>query len=350
MMWQLTEPSYLWILIVLPGAFWFVFRHGQGNGAVYPPTGNLPRLPRSLRHLATDIARIVFLTGIALLMVAMAGPQTRDIRVTERSEAIAIQMVVDVSGSMAGLDFASPETIHATPGSTRLDIAKKSFSEFVRRRPHDAIGLITFGGYAVSRVPLTFDHELLQRMIDDVHIPGSEYDHAGYLRRPEEQMTAIGDALALACARLENTEIVSRIVVFLSDGESNFGIVEPDDAIQLAKSMGIRVYTIAVGSDDKVPFLQHQPDGRTVILRMFVGLDTDLLQRIADTKGGRYFHADDAEGLEQAMAAIDAMETTVTEKQVVEHRAEKLHWPLTLGLLLLIGSISVRCGLDGRLI
>lgn len=347
---QLANPSFLWIFIVLAVAIWFVFRRCQGDGAVYPPTGHLPRIPRSFRHFVADTTRIASITGIALLIVALARPQTRDTRIEEKQEAIAIQMVVDVSGSMAGLDLAAPETLRDGEFRTRLDVVKDAFSEFVRRRPHDAIGLITFGGYAVSRVPLTFDHDLLQHIINNVEIPGSEYDREGHLRRPEEQMTAIGDALALACARLENTDIASRIVVFLSDGESNFGIIDPDDAIRLADSMGIRVYTIAAGSEEMVPFLSHDPRGRPMIQRVFVGLDTDLLQRMAHTTGGRYFHVDDAAGMELALAAIDDMETTVTDQQIVEHTSEKQHWPLTLGLLLLIGAISIRCGVEGKLI
>ncbi len=351
-MWRAGDPSFLWLFILLAAATWHVFRRraGTGTGTVYPPTGHLSRLPRSVRHVLVDLSRIAFVAGAALLILALARPQRLESHVEETTESIAIFMVADISGSMAGLDFASADAIRAGDHFTRLDAVKDVFSEFVRQRPHDAIGLITFGGYAVTRVPLTFDHNLLQHVIDDVTLSGYENQRTEFLQDPAERMTAIGDALALACARLEETEIPSRVVVLLSDGESNYGIIDPDKAIRIAVAHGIRVHTIAVGSEGPVPFLDYDPLGRPLIRQAVIGLDTELLRRMADTTAGHYFHVTDPEGMEAAINAIDDLETTTIEHRLREHYTEDHGWLLGLGLLLLILAVTVRCGVSGELI
>ncbi len=349
-MWRLGNPSFLWLFLLLAAAVWRIFRFRAGTGTVYPPTGHLPRFSRSWRHALVAGSRIGFVTGIALLILALARPQRIESRIEETTESIAIFMVADVSGSMAGLDFATADAIRAGDVFTRLDAVKDMYSEFVRRRPHDAIGLITFGGYAVTRVPLTFDHELLQLVIDDVTIPGHEEPRMEALQNPAERMTAIGDALALACARLDETEIASRVVVFLSDGESNYGIIEPDEAIRMAATRGIRVHTIAVGTDGPVPFLDYDSLGRPVIREAVIGLDAELLQRMADITGGHSFHVEDPRGMEAALNAIDELETTTIEHQRTEHLLEVHAWLLGLGLLLLIPAITAHYGLSDELI
>lgn len=347
-MWRLADPKMLWLLLVLPAVLWFVYRRRPGPAMVYPLVGHVPRTPLTARHLAVIAGRPVFTAGIALMILALARPQKLLSRVSIESDAVAIQMAIDVSGSMAGLDFSNPEDIRNGIFRTRLDVVKDVFADFVHRRPSDLIGLITFGGYAISRAPLTFDHDLLLHLLADIEIPGSQYDRFGQPINPEDSMTAIGDALALACARMNDTNMASRIVVFLSDGESNFGIIQPEEAIQIARSLGIKVYTIGVGREGPVPFIGRDLLGRHVIQQADIGMDIELLQRMAEETGGHYFHVEDPAGLSQAMNAIDRLEKTTAEQQVYELYREKLLWPLLIGLLLACGAATTLYGITGK--
>ncbi len=348
-MWQMADPEIFILIIPLTAAAWFVFRRRKpGCAMVYPPCGHLPPLPRSGRIMAANAARAGFVAGAALTIFALARPQTLGSRVIRQKEIVAIQMTVDVSGSMAGLDFSSPEMISSGDYLTRLDVVKKVFTEFVGKRPNDLIGLITFGGYATSLVPLTFDHQLLKHVLDDISIPSEQYDGHGLLLHPDEQMTAVGDALALACARFNDVDIASRIVVFLSDGESNFGIIEPAEAILIARNMGVRVYTIAVGTDNPVPFLAYDALGRGTVRHTAIAMDYDLLQRMAEETGGNYYHVKDTDSLEMAMRDIDILEKTPAEFEVFTRRNEKMAWPLTAGLFILLAAVTLSCALNGE--
>lgn len=350
-MWQFADVSLVWLpLILLVLVAWRIFRRRRGAATVYPLTSHLPPLPRSGRLIVMATTRFAFLAGSLLIIIALARPQVVHTRITQRPDNLAIQMVVDVSGSMAALDFASPEEIRDGEYHTRLDVVKEVFSDFIQGRPDDLIGLITFGGYAISRVPLTADHDLLRFILDDIAIPTDQTDREGRLLNPAEQMTALGDALALACARLADIDIASRVVVLLSDGESNFGIIEPDEATRIARAMQIRVYTIAVGTEDKVPFLGRDMAGRPAIQHAVIGLDSELLQRMADPTGGLAFHVSDPDGLTAAMSAIDKLETSPAEPLTLELYNEQMAWPLSLGLIFILMAITTRCVLDGEII
>lgn len=349
-MWRLANPAMLLWLLALVVAGWFVYRRRPAPAMIYAPAARLPYLPVTARQVTVSVTRAVFLAGIALTIIALARPQRLHSRIKQRTEALAIQMVVDISGSMAGLDFSPPEAMTSGNFRTRLDVVKELFSDFVGRRPNDLIGLVTFGGYAVSRVPLTFDHDLLRHVLADVEIPGSEYDRQGRLLNPEDQMTAIGDALALACARLADTNIATRIIVFLSDGESNAGVIEPETGISIARSMGIRVYSVAVGTEGRVPFLGRDMMGRPVLQHAQIGMDRELLERMATETGGSYYPVEDPDALEQALSVIDQLETTPLEHTVFERHTEKMAWPLGLGLLLILAAASGRCACDGEIV
>lgn len=345
---QLADPWMALLLAALPAAAWRMFRRRRGPGMLYAPAGRLPPQAPSARIRAVAIARVFFLLGLALIAIALSRPRKLLGRYRVPVDGIAIQVVADVSGSMAGLDFSTPEELRAGIFRTRLDAVKEAFTDFIGRRPNDSIGLIAFGGYAVSLAPLTFDHDLLLHVLEDMEIPAGQYDREGRLLNPDEQMTAIGDALALACARLSETEAASRIVVLLSDGESNFGVIEPEEAIDIARAMNIRVYTIAVGGDGRAPILMRDHAGRPVLREVYIGMDTELLRRIAAATGGRSFEVGDAAAFEAALAEIDELETSPMEREIVERHAGKTAWPLAAGLLLIAASVTMRCALEGE--
>jgi len=331
----LGSPYYLLLLLVLAVAGWFVLRRRVRQALLFSAFQRLPANRATWRTRLQPIVPLLILVGLILLIIALARPQTIFSRTLRKSDAIAIQMVVDCSGSMQALDFATPDKQR-----TRLDVVKETFGKFVQQRPGDLIGLETFGGFASSRVPLTLDHSALLHSLQGVEIAREQFSKDGQLLNEEEMLTAIGDALATGCTRLDEAGVKSRIMVLLSDGESNTGLIKPDEAAKAAKTMGIKVYTIGVGTTGRAPFLGRDMFGRPAIGYGDVKLDEDQLRSIATTTGGKYFNVKDARGLDQTMAAISKLEKTTINTELFNKYDE--HFPafLAAGLgLLVIGAI-----------
>lgn len=307
----LGSAIYLLLLLPLAVAAWFVYRRRVNQALLFAPFRRLPERRATWRTRLRPLAPLLYLAGAALVILALARPQTVFSRTVRKSDAIAIQMVVDCSGSMQALDFSTQERQR-----TRLDVVKETFAQFIRQRAGDLVGLVTFGGFASSRAPLTLDHEALLHSLQGVETARSRFDAEGQLLNQEEMLTAVGDALATACARLEGSDVKSRIIVLLSDGESNTGIVKPDEAVKAAKAMGVKIYTIGVGSNGRAPFLARDMFGRQTIGWAEVTLDEDLLRRIAGETGGRYFNVTDAKGLAQTLEAIGKLEKTTINTEL----------------------------------
>jgi Ca-activated chloride channel family protein len=312
---------------------------------LFAPAHRIPTHRATWRTRLRPLAPLFYLVGAALAIVALARPQTVFSRTTRRADAIAMQMVVDCSGSMAALDFSTQDAQR-----TRLDVVKETFGRFVGMRPGDLVGLITFGGFASSRVPLTLDHQALLHSLGGVEIPREVYGPNGQPVNAEESLTAIGDALATACARLEKADVKSRVVVLLSDGVSNTGIIKPEDATKAAKTLGIKVYTIGVGSNlAEAPFLARDVFGRTVIARARVELDEDLLRRIAEGAGGQYFNVTDPKGLDRAMEAINKLEKTSINTELYNQYDEHFAVLLVPALVLVMLGTALNAWL-GRML
>jgi Ca-activated chloride channel family protein len=340
---RLASPYYLLLLIPAAAGAFFVLRRRTRSGLLFSATGRLPSATRSWRIATARLCPFLFLAGLAAITLALSRPQTVLSRSHRTSDVIAIEMVADVSGSMEALDM-SRKTATGWEYRTRLDAVKDAFREFVEQRPRDLIGLVTFGGYATTRCPLTLDHRALLHILEGVEVPDPERDSSGEITDPEELMTAIGDALATACARLKEAQAESRIAVLLSDGESNTGAVEPMEAVKVAEKLGIKVYTIGVGSTGLAAFMVDTPLGSRRIRRRVV-LDEELLRAIADRTGGKYFNVKDKEGLQQALGEIDKLEKTEIEREVYYRYRELYRWFLVPGLaLLLLGaSLNMLC-------
>ncbi|MBI2437671.1 MAG: VWA domain-containing protein [Lentisphaerae bacterium] len=335
-MFRFADPYYLLLLIPLAAAAWAVLARRRSQAILFAPTHRLRTAPWSWRTAALVVAPALFLAGALLAIIALARPQTVFARTARQADAIAIQMVVDVSGSMEALDFSTRDAVR-----TRLDVVKETFNQFIAKRPDDLIGLVTFGGYATSRVPLTIDHSALRHVLKGVQIPKPALDANGQLANQEELLTAIGDAMATACARLEKSEIKSKIIVLLSDGESNTGIIKPDEAIKAAKALGIKVYTIGVGSNGRAPFMVRDVFGRNVIQYAEVRIDEDLLRRIASTTLAQYFNVRDPKGLARAFADIDKLEKTSIRQEIYNQYTELFSRFLLPGLLALLAATSL---------
>jgi Ca-activated chloride channel family protein len=312
-MFRFAHPAFFLLLVPLAAAVGFVYRRRPRQGLLFSALARVPATGPSWRALAANALPALWLAGLALAIAALARPQTVLSTSRRSADAIAIEMVVDLSGSMEALDL-SVNSAAGTRWQTRLDVVKDTFAEFIRRRPGDLIGLVTFGGYASTRAPLTSDHEALLHVLKGVEIPKATQGADGQIANQEELLTAIGDGLATACARVERAEPKSRIAVLLSDGESNTGVVKPDEAIKVASKLGVKVYTIGVGTTGRAPFRGRDLFGQESIGYAHVTLDEALLRRIAQSTGGRYFNVRDPKGLELAMADIDKLETTRIEK------------------------------------
>ncbi len=322
-------PIALLLFLPLAAAAWFIYRRRVQQALVFSPFHRLPANRATWRTRLRPLAPILYLLGAALAIVALARPQTIFSRTLRKSDAIAIQMVVDCSGSMQALDFSTRDKQR-----TRLDMVKETFAQFIQKRPGDLIGLITFGGFASSRAPLTLDHDALLHSLKGVETPREQFDKGGQLLNQEEMLTAIGDALATGCARMENAEVKSKIMVLLSDGESNTGLIKPEDAAKAAKTMGIKVYSIGIGTTGRAPFLTRDMFGRQTIGYGDVTLDETQLRSLATTTGGRYFNVTDPKGLAQTLETISKLEKTTINTELFNKYDEHFLFFLIPGLAL----------------
>ncbi len=280
------------------------------------------RTPTSLRALAARALPLLASAGLACLVVAMARPQEVDRERIRETEGIDIVLALDTSQSMEQLDYRL-----GGRDASRLEVAKEVIARFVGDRPDDRIGLVVFGEEALTQVPLTLDHDAMQQFLDRVQI-GMVGGRA----------TAVGDGLAIGLQRLEELEGDSRILILLTDGSNNAGQIKPLEAAEAAKALGIKVYTIGVGSAG---------GGGGFFGMRRSDLDERSLQAIAKTTEGRYFRAGDAETLAEVYEIINGLEVSTAEVKELVHREERFHrWLFAgLGLLLLnllLGETALR--------
>lgn len=260
------------------------------------------------------------LAALALLIVAAARPQLGRAASEVRSEGIDIMLAVDVSSSMLAEDFQLDGG-----RANRLDAVKSVVREFLAKRPNDRVGLVLFAARPYTQAPLTLDHGWLLANLDRAQI--------GLI----EDGTAVGSALATAIGRLEASEAKSKVVILLTDGQSNAGKVPPLTAAESAKALGYRVYTIGAGTRGTAPYPQIDPFGRKIYVNMPVDVDEDTLAKVAEATGGRYFRATDTESLRQVYADIDQLETTSQEGLQYLDYDELYVWFGLAALLLLAG-------------
>ena len=322
----MSFASPMMLLLAFPLAFaaWRLLRRARRSG---------------IRFAAAS--PFIMLAGLALLLVAAARPRTPLAHGRRSVDAIAIAMTVDVSGSMDALDL-TPKGVQYSRETTRLAVVKKLFAEFVEKRPDDLIGLVTFGGYASTRSPLTADHEALLNVLKGVEIPSVAIDAQGRPIAQDEQMTAIGDGLATALARLKDAKPKSKIVILLSDGVSNTGAVEPDDAAKAAAKMGVKVYAIGVGTRSRnTPIIGRDFFGRAVVQYADMTFDEKQLKSIASATGGTYFPVNDRDSLEKALEEIDQLETTALDADTYDRWNEHFASFLVVGALLVFLAVSL---------
>ena len=261
--------------------------------------------------------------ALALLIVAAARPQSSEAREIIRGEGVDISLAVDISGSMAALDFDP---------SDRLDVAKDVISEFIEQREYDRIGVVAFASNAFVHSPPTVDHDTLSLLMKDVKLAS---------QLGIEDGTAIGMGLATAASILKDSEAESRVVVLLTDGVNNSGEIDPMTAAAAAETLGIRVYTVGMGSPEiELGSIWNQSRSRRG--GQAFNLDEDTLKEIAARTGGKYYLATDTEGLRQIYEEINSLEKSEYEVSVYTKHEELAHWPLIPAAILLMFEIVAR--------
>ncbi|MBR3222153.1 MAG: VWA domain-containing protein [Kiritimatiellae bacterium] len=336
-----ANPWMLVLFVPFAVAAWRLLRRGRKAGIRFSALGRIPAGAAGWRARVAAMTPYLLLAGLALLVLAAARPRTSLAREKKSVDAIAIAMTVDVSGSMDALDL-TPRGERFSRNTTRLAVVKKLFAEFVSKRPDDLIGLVTFGGYAATRSPLTADHEALLNVLKGVEIPSIALDAQGRAIAADEQMTAVGDGLATALARLKDAKPKSKIVILLSDGVSNTGAVEPDEAAAAAAKMGVKVYAIGVGTRSRrTPIFGRDFFGRETIQYVDMTFDEKQLKSIAKRTGGTYFPVNDRDSLEKALDEIDQLETTRLDADVFNRWREHFVPFLLAGAVLILLAVSL---------
>lgn len=313
---------YPWVLWGIPIVWLLVGFHGrlllrrQGLPVARAgENGANKKTSRGLRLRVLALTPHVLRGSVLTLLICAAARPYIDLG-NERRQNAALDMMlaIDTSGSMQALDFTQ-----MGQRINRLSVVKSVVADFMRDRVGDRLGLLVFGSEAYMQVPLTLDHGLLEQALSRIKI-GMAGDG-----------TAIGDGLGLAARRMDGVEAKSKIVILLTDGANTSGILDPKAATDAAKALGIKVYTILVGSDGPVPF----PDGRGFVQYVEMHTDPQLLTYIADTTGGKFFRASDTDALKEIYKTIDKLETTEREAVIFARRQDEFAWFVILALILL---------------
>lgn len=301
-------PWLLLLLLVLPGLLlWRARRPRTRPAAVL--WGTVSGLPRGgARAWLLQFARVLPWVVLALAIVAAARPQQGIQQSEVDSRGVDIVLAIDISRSMNASDMG---------GGTRLDVARATARDFSRGRPHDRVGIVGFAGTAFTQCPLTLDHETLVTLIEGLNFGLAE------------DGTAIGMGLATAVQRLRESRTPSKVVVLLTDGENNRGAIDPLTAADLARALGVKVYSILVGRPSVEPVTVDDPVLGRVQTLMNVGVDERPLVEIARRTGGRFFRAGDASTLTGVYAEIDRLERAPIRALV--YREYRDLGPLLLG-------------------
>ncbi len=314
---SLAHPWVLLLLLVVPASialrWWWRWRLEGGVGLATPP-GTTP--PRTLRGTLQRWLPLLRGLALAILVLALAGPRLGRTKIKSYSEGVDIVLALDISGSMRALDF---------PPGDRIAAAKQVARKFIEGRPGDRLGLVVFASNSYTQCPLTIDHQVLLTLLDAVQI-GDIADG-----------TAVGMAIGNALNRLRDVPGKSRVIVLLTDGMNNAGVLDPLTAANLARTMGVRIYTIGAGTKGQAPYPVEDPIFGRRVQYVEVDIDEETLMAIADATGGLYFRATDLESLQQVYQRIDELEKVKVEtEEYVEYRdlGAYLLWP-ALALVLL---------------
>ncbi|MBD3322852.1 MAG: VWA domain-containing protein [Chitinivibrionales bacterium] len=320
---RFKDPHMLWLLFVWVPMIWlYILREKRLRATVrFSDLSILHSLPQSpwvrMRHILIALRLI----GVGMLIIALARPQKGNTEEEVSTEGVDIILVLDVSTSMKGLDFRP---------RNRLHVAKETIKKFIQKRRHDRIGLVVFAGRSYTKCPLTLDYTILRQFLDEVTF------------NEIEDGTAIGTAIATAANRIKDSYAKSKVIILLTDGANNRGEVAPLTAAEAAGALGIKIYTIGVGKEGKIPYpvqVRNPWTGKvdTRVQMVESELDEQSLVNIADVTKGMFFRAHNPEKLEEIYNTIDTMEKTeIKTKSYTTYSERFFPWLLWGSIILVI--------------
>jgi Ca-activated chloride channel family protein len=304
-----------YFLLLIPLIIYFFVLRRKKSALKFSSVRLLERsgLKKTIKH---RIGRYCITLALILLAVALARPQLDNLDTPVWQKGIDIAIVLDVSGSMESVDMKP----------SRIDAALETIDAFIEKRPNDRIALIIFAGTAYTRIPLTLDHNVIRESLRQVSTSSVNEDG-----------TAIGTAIAVGLNRLKKSDAASKIMLLVTDGENNAGTINPTTASELAGDLGVKVYTIGVGTDKTI--IPVNVYGQIRYQQYEGGLDEELLRQIAEMTGGQYYRARDSKALSQIFSDINQLEKTEFEQDNFKQYTELAYDFIKIGLVLLAAGV-----------
>ena len=312
-------PAFFWLFLLLPLLVWWEWKKSGRKQATLPMSTISPFVAsralglRSWKIMLRRAPFVLRMLAISAIIIGLARPQTRNDETLVNGEGIDIVLCLDISGSMLAQDF--------TPN--RMEAAKNVAQEFIDHRPTDRIGIVIFSGESFTMCPLTTDRNMLKTQLANVQ--------SGLL----EDGTAIGSGLATGVDRLRSSPSKSKVIILLTDGENNGGLIDPNTALEIAKEEKVKVYTIGMGTEGYAPMPEQAPGGGVIMRREKVNIDEKLLMEIAKETGGKYYRAKDNESLKNIYGEIDQLEKSKIETQAIRRYTEHF-FPLAMAAAALL--------------
>lgn len=321
---RFAQPG--WLLLLIPALLLIFLRRGRGADSVvtFPNLGVLVSLGKQTRHLAWGIGLPLTLISLFFAIAAMARPVWRNEFKNRTASGIDIMIAFDVSLSMDIDDF-----LEGNQNIKRIDVAKEVVDNFISRRTDDRVGLVAFAGRPVSVSPITLDHQWLRQGLNRLTL-NTERNNGTV----KDQGTAIGSALAAAATRLDNREAKSKIIVLITDGASNSGKISPIEAAEHSKTLGIKIYTVAIGTKDGRVSRNIQSFPRQEF-------DLPTLKKIADITGGEHYWAENTAALRTTFQTIDRLEKTEAKTATSIEDEELFAWFAGISLLTALAAAAV---------
>src|SRR5690554_2069206 len=316
-----NNPEYFYLLLlIIPMTGWYIYSQKRNSASIQiSSAAPVLKAPKTIRYYLRHLVFLLYILAFAAFTAVLARPQSSSNWENVTTEGIDIVISLDISTSMLAMDF-SPN---------RLEAAKNVAMEFISGRQYDRIGLVIFAGEAFTQCPLTTDRAVLINLFRDIK--------TGII----QDGTAIGNGLATSVARLKDSDAISRVVILLTDGENNAGEIAPITAAEIARTFGIRVYTIGVGSIGTAPYPVQTPYG-TQVRDVEVKIDEKMLQEIANITDGRYFRATGNLKLQEIYEEIDQLEKSKIEVREFSRRSEEFLPFALAGILLLVVGFLLR--------
>lgn len=319
---RFESPNILWLLLLLvPMVVYYWYKHKSGKATVVVSTiVGLSKLPKGFRYYLRHAPMVLRMVAMTLIIVAMARPQSALDNQTVSAEGVDIVLALDVSGSMLARDF-KPD---------RITASKEVASQFILDRPTDRLGIVVFAGESYTQAPLTTDHATLINLLGEVK--------SGII----EDGTAIGNGLATAISRLKDSPAKSKVVILLTDGVNNRGQVAPLTSAEIAQTLGVKVYTIGVGTNGTAPYPTIDMWGNTTFVQSKVEIDEEVLTKISEMTGGKYFRATNNSKLKEIYDEINALEKTKIDVESFTIFSEQYKWFVVAALVAVVLEMLTR--------